>query len=162
MGPAAAGMGPAAAGAAASTFGDMDRGIECTSSKFADDTKLCGVVDTLEGRDAIQQDLDRLERWVCENVMKFNKDKYKVLHLGQGNPKHKYKPDREWIESSPEEKDLGDEKLHMTQQCVFAVQNANHISGCIKSSMGSRSKEGILPLCSGDIPPGVLHLGPST
>jgi len=66
-------------------FSNMDSGIECTLSTFANDTKLCGAVDMLEGQDAIQRDLDRLETWACVNVMKFNKAKCKVLHMGQGN-----------------------------------------------------------------------------
>ncbi|GAB0180999.1 cAMP-dependent protein kinase inhibitor alpha [Grus japonensis] len=67
---------------------DIDSGIECTLSKFANNTKLCGAVDMLEGRDAIQRDLDRLERWDHANRMKFNKAKGKDLHMGRRNPKH--------------------------------------------------------------------------
>jgi len=87
--------------------GYMDSGTECILNKFVDETKLCGVADTLEGRDVIQRDLDMLERWACVNRMKINKAKCKVLHAGWGNPKHKYRLGGEWLMGSPEEKDLG-------------------------------------------------------
>jgi len=62
--------------------------------------------------------------------------------------------------SSPEEKDLGvlvDEKLTMSRQCALAAQKADRALGCIQSSVGSRAREGILPLYSALVRP---HLGP--
>ncbi|GAB0181861.1 hypothetical protein GRJ2_000651400 [Grus japonensis] len=133
----------------------MDSGIKCTLGKFADDTKLCGMVNMLEGRDAIQRDLDRLERWARANRMKFNKAKLKVLHVGRCNPKHNHKLDGEWIENNPEE-DLGalvDEKINMSQKCAFAAQKANRVPACIKTSIASRLREVILPLYSALVRP---------
>jgi len=97
---------------------NTNNGIECTLSKFAYGIKLCVVIDTLGGRDAIQRHLGTLERWTCTDLPKFNKAKCKLLHVGRDNPKYKYRLGRKRIESSPVEKCLVvlvDEKLDMSQ-----------------------------------------------
>lgn len=78
---------------------NTDSGTYCILHKIVDGTKLCGAVDTMEGRHTTEGDLNRLERWFCENTMKFKKAKCKILHLSQYNLKHKYRLGRELIES---------------------------------------------------------------
>jgi len=78
--------------------------------------------------DATQRDLDKLERWAHMDLMRYNKNKCKMLHFSWGNPKNMYKMREELFESSPVEKDLGglaDEKL-------------NSILGSIKRGVASR------------------------
>ena len=53
------------------------------------------------------------------------------------------------MEYSPAKKDSGvlvDDKINMSQKCALTAQKANHILGCVKRNVASRSKVVILPL----------------
>ncbi|CAM5077404.1 unnamed protein product [Eretmochelys imbricata] len=49
---------------------DLEDGVDCTLSKFADDTKLRGEVDTLKGRVRIQRNLVKLEDCAKRNLIR--------------------------------------------------------------------------------------------
>ncbi|RMB93592.1 hypothetical protein DUI87_30291 [Hirundo rustica rustica] len=52
---------------------DLDGGLEGTLSQIANNTKLGGDIDSVEGREALQKDLDKSERWTITNSMTFPK-----------------------------------------------------------------------------------------
>ncbi|KAK4814746.1 hypothetical protein QYF61_026723 [Mycteria americana] len=127
---------------------DLDDGIKCTLMTFADDTKLSGEVDTSEGRATLQKDLNMLEEWANKNLMKFNKDKCKVLHLGKHNPGVQHRLGSTQLGSSSVERDLGvllDSKLNMSEQRAAVAKKANRMLGCINNSITIRDKEVIIP-----------------
>ncbi|KAJ7411880.1 RNA-directed DNA polymerase from mobile element jockey-like protein [Willisornis vidua] len=127
---------------------DLDAGLEGILSKFAEETKLGGVVDSLEGRKFLHRDFNKIEGWAITNHRKFNKRKCQILHLGWDNPGCMYRLGNESLESSATERDLGvlvNVKLNMNQQCPGS-QEGNHVLGGIRQSITSRSKEGIVLL----------------
>ena len=93
--------------------------------KSAVDTKLSRIANTLEDRNNIQNDLDRMEHWTESNRMKFSKDKCETLHLRKRNQLHSYKMGDTWLSKIMSEKDLGaviNQKLNIIQQFDVAAK----------------------------------------
>jgi len=105
----------------------------------------------MEQQDAIQIHLNRFERWAQVNLMRFNTEKCKDLHLGWRNPRHIYRLEAAALESSPEENDPGVlvvEKLNMRHQHALAAWKANGILGSVRGGLASRDREVTVPLYS--------------
>ncbi|PKU27288.1 hypothetical protein llap_22408 [Limosa lapponica baueri] len=107
-----------------------------------------GALDLLEGRKALQRDLDRLDRWDEDKGLRFNRDKWWVLLLGHSNPIGA--PGRGksgW--SCLVEKDLGvlvNNWWNTSQQCAQVSKKANSILACIRNIVARRTGAVMVPL----------------
>jgi len=124
------------------------KGCESAKQKFQPYSFLSSPPQT-STRCLKEGNFDSVKKWAHGNLIKFNKAKCKVLHLGQIGPQYQYRMGDEWIGGSPVEKDFQvqmDEKLDMSQQRALAAQKANQILDCIEGRVASRSREVILHL----------------
>jgi len=90
------------------SINDLDEGSSAPSVSLQMTPSWAAVlICLLEGRQALQRDLDRLDRWAETNCMRFNKAKCQVLHFGHNNPMQRCRLGEEWLESCPGERTWG-------------------------------------------------------
>lgn len=129
---------------------DLDINIISKINKFADDTKLGKIINTMDDRKQLQVDLDNLFKWSNDWQMKFNVSKCSVLHLGTSKVSEiNYKLGDEDLKIVSCERDLGvyiDNKLKFSEQVNHVVKEANKTLGMIKRNIKCRNKDVIVRL----------------
>ena len=117
--------------------------------KFADDTKTYGRASNQTEINSLQNDLNKAMEWAENWGMEFNKNKCKIMHVGNKNKKAHYFMGGEQIQSVEQEKDLGviiTNDIKVSNQCIKAAASANRTLGMIKRTFTSRSRNIIVPL----------------
>ena len=121
---------------------DIDCGVINWILKFADDTKLFGIVNTASEAAVLQKDVDTLCTWAADWQMKFNVDKCKTMHIGSANNRFGYNMNGQRLEEINNEKDLGiiiRNDLKVSEQCQQACNKANRMLGLIRRTISSRN-----------------------
>ena len=121
---------------------------------FADDTKLWRKIKSEEDKIILQADMDKLNKWSEDWLLKFNVDKCKRMTIGKvpdGDYQIGTGVNRKTIQTVVEEKDLGiciTNDLKWSGQCSAAASKAMKALGLIKRTFGYLNKELFLNLYS--------------
>jgi hypothetical protein len=128
---------------------DLDNDIVSKLGKFADDSKLCKSITSLNDVNSLRQDLATLEKWSDNWQMQFNSEKCSVIHLGNHNQLGQYSINNSVLKNSSNERDLGiiiDQSMKFSEHCNRIVNSANSVLGMIRRTMSSKSKKIIVRL----------------
>jgi len=114
---------------------------------FVDDTKIWTKIQTLDDKEALQQDLDRLVEWFKRWLQEFNPEKCKVMHVGHDIPTSYSMTDKGKViqlDNTQLEKDLGiwvTNDLKPNKQCIQSTRKAQSVLGMIKRHFKVIDKE---------------------
>ena len=131
---------------------DLPEWIKCSLRMFADDTKIWTRVRVEKDGECLQRDLDSLERWSDEWLLKFNCEKCKVMHIGHKlNTSYLMTQDGKSrkLDEIREERDLGvviADNLKPGVQCGKAAAKAMSVLGIIKRHFNRLDKQDFLML----------------
>ena len=114
----------------------------CSSSNvacFADDTKICKLIDSVDDSKALQSDLDSLMDWSTSTFLQFNQQKCKSQRITRKrNPiEHQDLMNGSVLDATTAEKDLGvwiSSDLTWTNQVYHQSNKANKLLGFIRRS----------------------------
>ena len=134
---------------------------------FADDTKAYNSINNPEDIINLQNVIDEMFLWTQKWLLKFNKDKCKILHIGKNNPKHEYSIgpefDKSKLDTTDLEKDLGilvDTNLDFKKHIKTIVKKASYLSYKILKNFTYRESTILVPLFKTLIRP-ILEYGNS-
>ncbi|KAK7093942.1 hypothetical protein V1264_007621 [Littorina saxatilis] len=136
---------------------DLPEVCSCPVRLFADDTKVYTRSDTEGGPEALQHDLDSLQQWSDNWLLRFHPDKCHTLKLGNKKSEAKYfmKGKRGGVDVNIElqesevEKDLGvhvDNRLSFKEHVSIVSGKANQIVGVIRRTFDYLTEEMFIQL----------------
>ena len=121
---------------------DLDKYPKTDSSVFADDRKLfCNPLTEL---DRFLADIEAIETWTQDWLMKLNTDKCTILHIGKNNPHIVYNINKTDILTVNEQKDLGviiTENLKWETHIAQMVKKTNSLIYLTNRAFSNKSVE---------------------
>ena len=122
----------------------IDDAVSSKILKFGDDTKITASISSVEERTILQTDLTRLMEWSETWQMKFNVNKFKVMHYGFNNPSYEYSMNDEVLIDTEEERDLGvtiHKSLKPSCHIAHCVKRANQMLGMIRRAFQYKDRK---------------------
>jgi Reverse transcriptase (RNA-dependent DNA polymerase)/Endonuclease-reverse transcriptase len=145
---------------------DLDEVAELLEllSKFADDSKGLKTIKSPADRQLLQETVDKLGQWAAKWGMSFNKNKCKIMHVGNGNPKYEYYMQGTKLATVEEEKDVGviiHSSLKPTLQCRKAAATGLNVLHQLRKNFHFRDRNVFLRLYKQYVRPHVEFATPA-